>query len=58
MKYLAKFIHPKYGEQENEKNTKNDILKWLSYMVYAHSITNIKLFEDGKEIKNFKIPKW
>lgn len=60
------FNHPKNGEQYTSRRTKEDILKWLSYMVYAHDITDIRLFENseddefvnGDEVKDFKIPKY
>lgn len=56
--YYVEFIHPKFGEQNTDRKTKKDILKYLSYMLFAYEITDIKLFENGIEIKDFIIPKW
>ena len=57
-KYYVEFVHPKYGEQNTDRKTKKDILQYLSYMVFAHEITSIKLYENGKLLNNYKIPKW
>lgn len=59
--YSVTFTHPKYGEQQTDRNTLKDIMDWLSYMVYMHEISNIKLFHGvigENEIFDFKIPKW
>jgi hypothetical protein len=55
--YYTTFTHPKYGEQHTDRKNKKAIMQWLSYMIFAHSITNVRIFKNGKEIFA-KIPKW
>ena len=52
------FRHPKFGKQYTSRKTKKEIIDWLSYMVKFHEISDIKLFENSIEIKEFKIPTW
>jgi hypothetical protein len=57
MDYIE-FMHPKLGGQHTDRKYREDILQWLSYMIFTHSITDIRLFENDIEIKNLEIPEW
>jgi hypothetical protein len=48
--YYVTFIHPKYGEQHTDRPTKKEIVKWLSYMIFAHEIYGYRIYEGGKEL--------
>jgi hypothetical protein len=57
--YYTTYIHPRFGEQETDRPTLQSILQFLSYMVFAYDIKEVKLFDENrKEITKFTIPKW
>lgn len=57
--YYTTFTHPRHGEQETDRTTLKEILQFLSYMIFAHEIDNIKLFDENRnEVTDYSIPKW